>query len=210
MRLPSPKLLAACLVAVTVAACASDQPGTPVRTYSGGEVDLAAACRSVAADGDQIAMLITAQGIAVQGDVLLSPVSDAPVSSHFGPRWGRFHAGVDFDADYGAPVVAAQRGTVMFAGRRSGYGRLVEIRHANGDLTRYAHLSQFTDDLEEGLQVEAGEQIGNVGASGRVTGAHLHFELHINDEAVDPVEYLGRPLGCREIWVSARPEARPE
>ena len=205
MHLPPLKPLATCLVAVTLTACVSERSRAPVRTFSGGEVDVSAACAPGAAGGDVIAELI-----ASEADVLLTPVTDAPVSSPFGPRWGRFHAGVDFDADYGAPVVAAQRGTVVFAGRRGGYGRLVEIRHVNGDVTRYAHLSQFTDDLEEGLKVDAGEQIGNVGASGRVTGAHLHFELHIEDEAVDPVEHLGRPLLCRETWVSARPETRSE
>ncbi len=205
MQLPPIKLLATCLVAATLAACAAERSGGSIRTHSGSEVDASAVCRPGTANGDAIAQLI-----ASEADVLLTPVSDAPVSSPFGPRWGRFHAGVDFDADYGAPVMAAQRGTVVFAGRRGGYGRLVEIRHVNGDVTRYAHLSQFTDDLEEGLKVDAGEQIGNVGASGRVTGAHLHFELHIEDEAVDPVEHLGRPLICRETWVSARPETRSE
>ncbi len=205
MHLPQIRLLASCLVAATLAACAAERSGGAVRTHSGSEVDVSTACEPGTANGDVIAQLI-----ATEADVLMMPVNDAPVSSHFGPRWGRFHAGVDFDADYGAPVVAAQRGTVVFAGRRGGYGRLVEIRHVNGDVTRYAHLSQFTDDLEEGLKVDAGEQIGNVGASGRVTGAHLHFELHINDEAVDPVEHIGRPLVCRETWVSARPEMRPQ
>lgn len=163
---------------------------------------MAEACRAGGTDGDLIAALIEGQE-----DAYLYPVDNAPVSSNFGPRWGRFHYGIDFDAEYGADVHAARDGVVAFVGRRGGYGRLVEIRHADGDTTRYAHLSAFGNGLEEGDRVQAGETIGYVGASGRVTGTNLHFEIREAGEAVDPLPHLADTLSpCREVWVSARPE----
>ena len=127
-------------------------------------------------------------GFAYEG--LRWPVDRVPVSSSFGPRRGGFHKGVDLDTDYGAEVRAAHDGTVTFAGRMSGYGRLVEITDADGVITRYAHLSVFADGLSEGQEITAGEPIGQVGTSGYATGSHLHFELEIAGDVVDPMDYL--------------------
>ncbi|MEV0896185.1 M23 family metallopeptidase [Actinoplanes sp. NPDC049802] len=104
------------------------------------------------------------------------PLPSASVTSCFGPRWGRLHAGVDLAAPHGAPVVAAGAGTVVAAGANGGYGNAVLIDHGNGYLTHYGHLSVI--GVEVGRVVKAGEHIGDEGSTGRSTGPHLHFEVH--------------------------------
>jgi murein DD-endopeptidase MepM/ murein hydrolase activator NlpD len=115
-------------------------------------------------------------------------------SSSFGNRkdpftGGRaFHAGLDFAAATGTPVAAAGDGTVSFAGRRSGYGNVVEVTHGNGFVTRYAHLSAIL--VEKGETVSTGDQIARVGSTGRSTGPHLHFEVREADRPLDPRVFL--------------------
>jgi len=106
----------------------------------------------------------------------------------FGGRGGEFHPGLDFKGPYGAPIYAAARGTVSFVGQRSGYGNCVEIDHGNGLVTRYAHMSAFRTRI--GTPVAAGQLIGQIGNTGRSTGPHLHFEVRINDVAVNPRPFL--------------------
>lgn len=116
------------------------------------------------------------------------------ISSGFGyrrdpfTRRGAMHRGLDFKGPRGAPIYAAADGRVSFVGRKAGYGKVVEIRHGNGVLTRYAHLSGFTSQV--GDEVEAGDQIAKLGNTGRSTGPHLHFEVRINDRAVNPRPFL--------------------
>ncbi|MEE9384460.1 MAG: peptidoglycan DD-metalloendopeptidase family protein [Nannocystaceae bacterium] len=116
------------------------------------------------------------------------------VSSKFGwrthPTRGRrsFHEGLDIAAPTGTEVTAVQAGRVRFAGRKGSYGNLVELAHADGSLTRYAHASRLF--VRAGDRVEVGETIADVGASGRATGPHLHFEAIVNDKPVDPERYL--------------------
>ena len=109
-------------------------------------------------------------------------------SSGFGRRWGRMHQGVDIDADYGDDVFSADGGVVSFAGTLGTYGNLIEIDHQNGYKTRYAHLSSI--NVSKGDTLTKGECIGKVGATGRVTGPHLHFEVIVNGKAQDPMNYL--------------------
>ena len=123
------------------------------------------------------------------------PANFEYISSGFGFRanpftggGGEFHPGLDFKGPYGAPIYAAARGTVSFAGQRSGYGNCVEIDHGNGLVTRYAHMSAFR--TQPGRQVVPGEQIGQIGSTGRSTGPHLHFEVRINDRPVNPRPFL--------------------
>ncbi|MEA2459992.1 MAG: hypothetical protein QOH90_169 [Actinomycetota bacterium] len=117
-----------------------------------------------------------------------------PVTSPFGwrthPIFGdrRLHTGIDIGAPYGAPVWAADNGTVTFAGVMSGYGNVIVIDHGGGLSTTYNHLSAFT--VGSGQSVGRGQQIGNVGCSGYCTGPHLHFEVRINGTPVDPMPYL--------------------
>lgn len=122
------------------------------------------------------------------------PASMDYISSGFGYRSdpfthsGSFHPGLDFRGPYGAPIYAAARGTVSFVGQRSGYGNCVEVTHGDGLVTRYAHMSAFR--THAGVQVNAGEQIGAIGSTGRSTGPHLHFEVRINDRPVNPRPFL--------------------
>ncbi|MCL4671965.1 MAG: M23 family metallopeptidase [Sphingomonadaceae bacterium] len=122
------------------------------------------------------------------------PAAIAEISSSFGYRRDPFtrgaamHSGIDFKGPIGAPIFAAADGVVSFVGRKSGYGNVVEISHGNGLMTRYAHLSRF--DTRVGQRVAAGEKIAGLGNTGRSTGPHLHFEVRINDRAVNPRPFL--------------------
>lgn len=111
-----------------------------------------------------------------------------PILSGYGIRWGRMHTGVDIGSGYGAPVSAAGSGTVIRAGWYGGYGRTVDIDHGNGVVTRYAHLASIKVGVGE--VVGRGEVIGTVGSSGHAYGPHLHFEVLINGEPRNPLNYL--------------------
>lgn len=103
-------------------------------------------------------------------------------------RGGAMHSGLDFKGPSGADIYAAANGTVSFVGRKSGYGNVVEVSHGNGLMTRYAHMSRFRSKV--GQKVSAGDVIGAIGSTGRSTGPHLHFEVRINDRAVNPRPFL--------------------
>jgi murein DD-endopeptidase MepM/ murein hydrolase activator NlpD len=111
-------------------------------------------------------------------------------TSGYGQRWGRMHRGIDIAAPVGTPVVAAASGVVVQSGWNSGgYGNLVDIRHADGSMTRYAHNSRLL--VREGEQVRQGQQISAMGSTGYSTGPHLHFEVHLpNSGTVNPMAYL--------------------
>jgi len=109
-------------------------------------------------------------------------------SNPFGGGGAEFHPGLDFKGPFGAPIYAAAKGRVSFVGQRAGYGNCVEVDHGNGLVTRYAHMSAFRTRI--GTTVEAGQQIGQIGSTGRSTGPHLHFEVRINDRAVNPRPFL--------------------
>jgi len=96
----------------------------------------------------------------------------------------RFHHGSDYRADRGTPVVAAGDGTVIYAKRRGGYGKVVFIDHGGGVITRYAHLRRI--QVQDGQPITAGTRIGEIGSTGRTTGPHLHFEVRIEGRSVDP------------------------
>lgn len=104
-----------------------------------------------------------------------------------GGGW-EFHAGQDIKVDIGTPVVATAEGKVIKAGYESGYGYLIEIDHGNGLTTRYGHLSKVL--VEEGQIVGRSDIVGESGNTGRSTGPHLHYEVRINNEPVDPSLYL--------------------
>jgi hypothetical protein len=116
------------------------------------------------------------------------------ISGSFGERIdpfngeGAFHRGVDIHADYGTPIVASADGTVVFADQYSGYGRMIEIDHGHGFLTRYGHMSGFA--VANGQVVHRGDIIGYVGLSGRSTGPHLHYEVWVRNTPVNPYKYL--------------------
>lgn len=99
-----------------------------------------------------------------------------------------FHAGIDIAAPKGSPIAAAQKGKVIYAGRRAGYGNLVIVSHANGYSTRYAHCSSLL--VKKGQNVKAGQLLAKVGATGVATGNHLHFEIRKNGKTQNPLSYL--------------------
>jgi murein DD-endopeptidase MepM/ murein hydrolase activator NlpD len=121
------------------------------------------------------------------------PVRSGIITSKYGyrkdPLTGRrsFHRGVDFAGKRGADILAVADGLVIAAESRSGYGRTVEIRHANGLVTRYAHNQKLL--VEVGDLVKKGEVIAKLGASGRATGPHLHFEVLEDGEQINPMQF---------------------
>lgn len=136
---------------------------------------------------------------AARGAIAPAPIhwpiaTTARRSSNFGNRRDpftghkAFHGGIDFAAATGTTVLSSGRGTVSFAGRKSGYGNVVEISHGPGLVSRYAHLSAFL--VKQGQTVDTGTPIARVGSTGRSTGPHLHFEVRRQDRPVDPTAYL--------------------
>ncbi len=154
------------------------------------------------AASEQLSSFIRTQQAKVLGDLALSQASrqgfivptKGPIGSGFGmrkhPIYGivRLHAGVDFDAPMGAPVIAAKEGRVIFAGVQGGYGNVVVIQHAGPVTTVYAHLSSI--DVRTGNYLGKGELLGRIGSTGLSTGPHLHFEVRVNGEAKDPMLFL--------------------
>ncbi|OYX41860.1 MAG: peptidase M23 [Rhodobacterales bacterium 32-67-9] len=109
-------------------------------------------------------------------------------TSGFGRRWGRMHEGTDLAGAPGSPIYATGDGTVVHAGWQSGYGNLVRIRHDFGIETRYAHMAKVR--VEVGQKVSRGDRIGDMGNTGRSTGTHLHYEVRVNDSAVNPMTFI--------------------
>ena len=105
-------------------------------------------------------------------------------------RRNRPHPGLDISAVAGTPILASAAGRVTFAGTRTGYGKTVEIDHGYGISSLYAHLSRL--DVQLGDVVERGQLVGAMGTTGRSTGPHLHFEVRLDGNAVDPMDYLPR------------------
>lgn len=139
---------------------------------------------------------------------LLKPMDFRRISSHFSRR--RFHPilkrnvphlGTDYAASIGTVVHATARGRVTHAGWNGGYGKMVEISHANGYRTRYAHLSRIS--VRKGQRIEQKDRLGNVGATGRATGPHLHYELIQNGRHINPTTVnrggRGEPLGPQSL-----------
>ena len=123
------------------------------------------------------------------------PVESGFISSYFGEREDpfdgqeTFHKGVDFAGTKGEPVVAVAAGVVTWAGERTGFGKLVEINHGDGYVTRYGHNEKTL--VSVGQTVKRGEAIGLMGSTGRSTGPHVHFEVLRNGRQVDPLSYIG-------------------
>jgi murein DD-endopeptidase MepM/ murein hydrolase activator NlpD len=121
------------------------------------------------------------------------PLAEGEMTSAFGVRYhpilhfARMHTGVDWAAPIGTPIFAAGNGVVIKAAWDSGYGRRVEIQHANGYVTTYNHLAGFGRGIAEGARVTQGQTVGYLGDSGLSTGPHLHYEVIINGNFVDPL-----------------------
>ncbi len=121
------------------------------------------------------------------------------ITSGFGTRADPFtggrahHLGIDFNANTGDPVLSAAGGVVIYAGRKSGYGNVVEVDHGNGYSTLYGHNSRLI--VRAGDIVRAGQQLARAGSTGRSTGPHVHFEVHVNGRPVNPRKFLDKVNG---------------
>jgi murein DD-endopeptidase MepM/ murein hydrolase activator NlpD len=147
-------------------------------------------------------------GKSAQKFLMRKPVGQGRFSSSFGMRKHpiyrrlRMHSGIDWAAPAGTPIMAAGNGVVEKIGTRSGYGRSIVLRHANGYETTYNHMSRYARGLEPGMRVRQGQVIGYVGSTGLSTGPHLHFEVLVNDRFVDPMKIKlprGRELQGRDL-----------
>lgn len=115
-------------------------------------------------------------------------VDEVSLTSLFGPRWGRLHNGIDLGGSHGTPIYAVQSGVVTKADWSGGFGKLVVIDHGNGVESYYAHASAM--HVSPGDEVEGGQHIMDMGNTGFSFGDHLHFEVHVDGEPVDPVPFL--------------------
>jgi len=169
----------------------------------------------------------TAEGESAQRLLMRMPINGARISSSFGMRFhpvlerSRPHNGTDFAAPRGTPIMAAGAGIVERANRFGSFGNYVRIRHSNGYQTAYAHLQGFARGVRSGTRVQQGQIIGYVGTTGRSTGPHLHYEVHLNGRPTNPMSLelpTGRRLaedelddfiGARDILIEIRDTAPP-
>ncbi len=127
--------------------------------------------------------------IAVEKTPLALPLKTSfRYTSGFGRRWGRMHEGVDFAGSMGSPIYVTADGVVTNAGWENGYGKMVEVRHEFGLVTRYGHLSGI--DVKVGQRVSRGDKIGAMGNTGRSTGTHLHYEVRVGGSATNPMTFI--------------------
>ena len=180
------------------AAAAATTPGPttpgPTTTAPNGDTDIDPGSSPTAADTDADGLTDAFEKLAGTDPAAILGPSDitdlAPITSQFGWRQdpingsARFHKGLDIAVAYGADVKAAAPGRVSFSGVQNGYGNTVVIDHEGGRQTRYAHLSEQL--VRVGDVVAEGQLVGKSGNSGRATGPHLHFELLVNGQPVDP------------------------
>ncbi len=126
--------------------------------------------------------------------LMREPVKGARFTSGYGYRrhpilgTRRMHTGVDWAAPRGTPILAPGDGTVVFVGRKGGYGNHIRIRHGNGYKTTFSHLQKFAANIRKGVKVQQGQVIGYIGSTGRSTGPHLHYEVLVDDKFTDPMK----------------------
>jgi len=134
------------------------------------------------------------KGESVRKALLRTPVDGAQITSGFGMRdhpllgYSRMHKGVDFGAPAGTPIMAAGDGVIDFIGRNNGYGNYIRIRHNDTYSTAYAHMQSFASGLGQGSRVRQGQVIGYVGSTGMSTGPHLHYEVMVHNEQINPLD----------------------
>jgi len=149
-----------------------------------------------------------AKGKTAKRKLRATPINGARLSSSFGRRkhpvlgYRKLHAGVDFAAPRGTPILAAGSGTVERANRYGSYGNYVRIRHTDGYKTAYAHLSKFARGVKSGSYVKQDQVIGYVGTTGRSTGPHLHYEVHHHGKKINPrrlSQLSGKPIAKADL-----------
>lgn len=160
------------------------------------------------ADGGGKGDYFDASGESARRLLMKTPIDGARLSSGFGTRkhpilgYEKAHKGVDFAASRGTPIMAAGDGVVERAGPYGSFGNYVRIRHAQGYKTAYAHMNSIRKGIRTGVRVRQGDVIGAVGSTGRSTGPHLHYEVHLKDRPVNPQSLkiaTGYELGGAEL-----------
>jgi murein DD-endopeptidase MepM/ murein hydrolase activator NlpD len=151
--------------------------------------------------------------------LMRNPVKGGRFTSGYGDRkhpllrrW-RMHSGVDWAAPAGTPIIAAGDGTVEVVGRNGGYGNYVRIRHVNGFATAYGHMLRYAEGMQPGIAVKQGQVIGYVGSTGMSTGPHLHYEVMINGDFINPMTMAvprGLQLSGRELAAFQKERRRIE
>lgn len=160
-----------------------------VEMQNGIEIAAVQASEAVIAQPRDEVILVGSRDIPTLESLFLQNPVRGSLTSHFGERWNRQHCGIDIGAPAGTPITAAEGGTVIYSEYNTGgYGNLVKLSHGNGIETWYAHCSALL--VSEGDVVEQGEEIGLVGTTGNSTGNHLHFEVRVSGEPVDPLFYV--------------------
>ncbi len=159
------------------------------------------------------------QGRSARKFLLRMPLADGQLRSGFGYRrhpilgYSKMHTGTDWSNRVGTPIFAAGNGTVIKSAWTSGYGNHVEIEHLNGYITTYSHMSAYGRGIEAGVRVRQGQVIGYLGSTGLSTGPHLHYEVIVNDNFVDPMAIKlprGRELDGRQLVDFKRERERIE
>ena len=144
-----------------------------------------------------------ADGKTAKRKLRATPINGARLSSNFGPRkhpilgYRKMHGGIDFAAPTGTPIMAAGSGVIERANRFGSFGNYIRIRHTDGYKTAYAHLNGFARGIKKGVRVRQDQIIGYVGTTGRSTGPHLHYEVHLNGKKINPrrlSQLSGKPL----------------
>ena len=140
--------------------------------------------------------------------LMKTPINGARLSSSYGMRkhpilgYNKMHKGVDFAAPTGTPIFAAGNGIVEYVGRNGGYGKYIRIRHDGTYKTAYAHLNSYKKGIGNGVRVKQGDIIGYVGSTGRSTGPHLHYEIIVNGQQINPATLKlpsGRKLNEQQL-----------
>ncbi|MGD9163053.1 MAG: M23 family metallopeptidase [Desulfobacteraceae bacterium] len=152
--------------------------------------------------------LFNEKGQSVNKILMITPIDRARLSSGYGMRrhpikgYSRMHKGLDFAAPTGIPIMAAGDGVIEYAGRKSGYGSYIRIRHANEYQTVYGHMSKFVSGIRKGVRIRQRQIIGYVGSTGLSTGPHLHYEVHHRGKNINPASLKtppGRTLKGKEL-----------
>ena len=149
-----------------------------------------------------------AKGESIRKGLLRTPVEGARITSGFGMRfhpimgYNRMHKGIDFGVPHGTPIYAAGAGIIEDAERKNGYGMYIKIRHNNRISTAYAHMSRFGRGITRGMRVAQGDVIGYAGSTGESTGPHLHYEVMVENQQVNPLNVdvpTGSALGGKQL-----------
>jgi len=195
---PGPAGLVAGAPAPAAGAVAPPAPGGTDPSWREEDLTAPANARKAPANNSKGLLFGGSKTGAAAGTVFKWPVNGS-VSSGFGPRWGRFHNGIDIRSPRGTPIKAAMDGRVIFAGRQRGYGKTVIINHGNWR-TLYGHAGKLL--VRQGQWVEVGDSVGLVGSTGNSRGVHLHFEIRTaGDRPIDPMPLLESRLLSRNEFV---------